>query len=304
MQPITREIIDRRQPAIRWSAVFAGTVVAVGLWGVLQLLGMGAGLVAIDPDDGGSAKTAMIGTGAWSVIAPLLALFVGGFVAGKLATTLDRRVAGTHGVVVWGLSAIAGLASTIFLASLAAHGASNVGDDLARTPARLDADRTDHTDAAAALAPINNRLRLAGKPQISAEQLVRAVREGTDDGRLDREDFIDALDEHTALGKDDAELVADQLGPRAEDLVGRSVVTPAQHDAMSAAEATGKGLLALAISILLSLGTAILGAVLALRRFGRDRDDRTDAAPRDREGREVHTTAPYPTAPPPSAMEP
>ena len=102
MQPITREIIDRRQPAIRWGAVLAGTAVAVGLWGVFQLLGIATGLTALDPDDARSAKSAAIGIGAFSVLAPLVATFAGGFLAARLANTWDKRVAGTHGAVVWG----------------------------------------------------------------------------------------------------------------------------------------------------------------------------------------------------------
>src|ERR1044071_6825752 len=49
MQPtITREavLIDRRQPTLRWSAVFAGAVCSIGIWLLLQLVGVGIGLCA------------------------------------------------------------------------------------------------------------------------------------------------------------------------------------------------------------------------------------------------------------------
>ena len=54
MQPtISREtiLIDRRQPTLRWSAVFAGVACSAGFWMLLQLLGMGIGLAAIDVDN-------------------------------------------------------------------------------------------------------------------------------------------------------------------------------------------------------------------------------------------------------------
>jgi hypothetical protein len=119
MQPsITREtIVDRRQPAIRWSAIFAGTAVAVGVWLLLQIFGMGAGLAAIDTDNAGSLRGAGIGTTVWSLIVPLIALFIGGYVAGKLAATLDSRVGGLHGVVVWALTSVAGVMLAVSLIS-------------------------------------------------------------------------------------------------------------------------------------------------------------------------------------------
>ncbi len=284
--------------------MLAGTAVAVGLWGVLQLLGLGAGLASIDPDNVDSARHAAVGTGAWSVIAPLLSLLAGGYIAAKLANTYDNKVAGAHGVVVWGLSAVIGLFSTLALASVAAHGASNAASGM---PQKADQVQVVDYNAEAqdALVPINNRLKLACKAQISPEQLMMAVRGATDDGKLDREEFVEELDDNTALNEENSKLVADMLGPRAEGLIHRSpAATPQQHDALKAAESTGKGLLALAISILLSLGTAILGAILALKRFGRDNGGGRDSMVRDREDnvlrdREVHTTAPYPTTPTP-----
>lgn len=116
MRPITREtILDRRQPALRWSAVFAGAAVAVALWVLLQLIGMGAGLAAVDLDDYGSLRNAGIGTTIASMFAPLVALFAGGLVAGRLAATLDPKVGAMHGFVTWAIAALAGVAAVAWL---------------------------------------------------------------------------------------------------------------------------------------------------------------------------------------------
>jgi len=299
MQPITREtVVDRRQPAIRWSAVLAGTAVAVGLWGVLQVLGIGAGLAALDPDDAASARGAMLGTGAWSVIAPLIAMFVGGFVAARLANTHDRRVAGAHSLVMWGLTATTGLVFTLWMVSHAAFGVAKHADhgkDAPHEMAHAGIVSDAHNDAREALVPINNRLRLAGKPQISADQLVGATRMATDDGELDRDDLETSLAEKTALTRDEAKLVVSELGSRAEGLATRADrATPAEHDAIAAAESAGKGLLALGLAILLGIGTAILGALAALRSF---RDS-------NRRDGEIHTTAQYPVATPVTPVSP
>lgn len=300
MQPITRETItDRRQPAIRWSAVLAGTAVAVGLWGVFQLLGIGAGLAALDPDDAMSARGTALGIGAWSVLAPLIATLVGGYVAAKLANTYDRRVAGTHGFVVWGLTAIVGLMATLWMVKSAAVGAMHAeaaADRQEMTRPNAAAGVSDaNREAQDALMPINQRLRLQGKAQINPDQLVAAARESMDDNEFDSEKFVEKLDDRTALNRDEAKEVATQLGPRAAGLAQRApAATAREHDAIDAAKNAGKGLLTLAISILLSIATAILGSLLALRRFGKDKDDRG----REVRERDVHTTAPYPAQSP------
>jgi len=121
MKPFTRELItDRRQPALRWGVVFAGVAVAVALWSVLQMLGMGIGLVAVDIDDAGSLRHVNIGSGVWSIVAPLIALGIGGVVAGRLAATYDERLGAMHGFVAGALSAVIGLILTVTLVSMLA----------------------------------------------------------------------------------------------------------------------------------------------------------------------------------------
>jgi len=123
MRPsITREIVDRRQPHLRWSAVLGGATVAVALWVLLQMLGMGAGMAAIDLDDAGSVRSVGIGTSVWTMIAPILALFVGGLVAGRLAATWETRSGATHGFVTWAIASIVGLTATVSMVGMLTGG--------------------------------------------------------------------------------------------------------------------------------------------------------------------------------------
>lgn len=303
MQPITREtIVDRRQQTVRWSAILAGTAFAVGMWGVIQVLGIGVGLTALDPDHASSVGPAAYGTGILTVIAPLFAMFAGGYLAAKLANTYDRRVAAAHAAVVWGLTAAAGLIFTLWMASQAALGAAKAVDKMDRQPdVQVGVVNDAQNEARDALVPINNRLRLADKPQISADQLVAAVRGATDDGVVDRDDLEKGLAKESALSKDEAAGVVTELGPRVNAIAqhaNRS--TPQEHDAMDAAETAGKALLALGVAILLGFVTALGGAMLAMRRFGKDDDHRGNRVIRDMRDTEmpVHTTAQYPTTTP------
>ena len=277
MQPIiSREtIVDRRQPAIRWSAVLAGTAVALGTWGVFQLLGLGAGLTAIDPDDVRTVKHATLGISAFSVLAPLIATFVGGLFAARLASTYDRKVAVEHGVLTWGLTAALGLVATMFIAKAAAVEVAH-GPTLQQIGA---SDSALYRDADSALVPINERLKAEGKEPIMANALIAAARAANTDEGFDTERFIDKLDDRTALDHAGATAVANQLGARASSFVHRApLATNDEHDRLAAAKSAGHGLLALGLAILMSIGTAILGALLAVKA----REDRP------------HVTAQYP----------
>ncbi len=280
MQPtISREIIDRRQPALRWSAIFAGTALAVGVWGVLQLIGIGSGLVAIDPDDATSVVPAAIGATAFSTLAPLIAMFVGGWFAAVLAKSWDRHIAGTHAVIMWGLTSVFGIATTVLLASAVGHGASRMDHGV---DSIADARLADIDDA---IAPINERFRAEGHPVLTADQVFAAARAAHDDDGYDRAEFIAQLDDVSALDKANATRVVDQLGSRAAMMVASAArPTPAEHAAMSATEKAGKGMLALGVAMLLSVVTAIGGALMAVRG--------------DERRRAPHTTAPYPVATP------
>ncbi len=277
MQPtISREIIDRRQPTLRWSAIFAGTAIAVGVWGVLQLLGIGVGLVAIDPDDATSMVPAAIGATAFSTLAPLIAMFAGGWFAARLASTWDRSVAITHGLITWGLSSVLGITLTVLVASAVGHGAAQMD----RTDSVADSRYAEIEDA---LVPVN-RAR-AEAPAVTSEQIVAAARAAHDDDGYDRERLIEKLDEVSALDKAQATRVVDSLGSRAPGIVAMAATpTPAEHDTMYAMEKAGKGLLALALAMMLSVVTAIAGALMAMRN--------------DERRRQVHTTAPYPVTRP------
>jgi MFS family permease len=131
---ITREAFpERRQQFLRWSAVLAGAAVSVGLWLLLQMLGAGIGLSSVDAEDPGSLRSAGIGTGIWTVIAPLVALFIGGFVASRISGTISRRFGVLHGLVLWSITAVVGFAAVMTLATGFARSAAIVNRDAVQT---------------------------------------------------------------------------------------------------------------------------------------------------------------------------
>lgn len=98
---------DKPAKPLCWGAVIAGAVAALSVHLLVTLFGIGLGLQVIDPiSDAEPAKGFGIGVGiAWSVGA-LLALWVGGWVAGRLTPEPSRGLGGLHGALVWSLATV------------------------------------------------------------------------------------------------------------------------------------------------------------------------------------------------------
>jgi hypothetical protein len=300
MKPITREtIVERRQTQMRWGAVLAGTVLSIGLWILLQVLGMGLGLSAVDTDNAGSLKGVGIGTGIWSLVAPLIAVFVGAMLVGRMSGALSRKVGALHGSVMWALSMIAGLWAVLALVTALASGAARIGGAAAQAGGaaisgavsaggKIDAGGAMSAlgvDANDLLDPVNQRLQREGKPPVTAEQLNATLKsvaqQGLQQGRLDRELLVQELARNTNLSPADAQDIANDIEKRyqaARGKVGEAAQRAgetAKEAALTAADKTGKALLLGGVMMLLSLGAALGGGALGVPRW-RERTDRTD----------------------------
>ncbi|WP_225000165.1 hypothetical protein [Cesiribacter sp. SM1] len=87
---------------ISWGAIFAGALVAIVVMLLLNLLGIGIGLGSINPVEESNAFSGL-GTGAiiWWVVSNLIAIFAGGYVAGRLAGVPLRTASTLHGILAW-----------------------------------------------------------------------------------------------------------------------------------------------------------------------------------------------------------
>lgn len=137
-------LLDR----VSWGAIFAGTVIAIGLLILLGMLGSAIGFRAIDPEQSAAFEGIGVGAGIWWVLTSIFALAVGGYVAGHLSGIPEKRSAAAHGASVWGLLTIVMLwlaASTVGAAINTATGAL--------TGAAQAAARATNTAAGAVLSP-------------------------------------------------------------------------------------------------------------------------------------------------------
>jgi len=252
---------------------------------LLQLLGLGLGLCAVHNAE--SLRGVAAGTTIWSLVSPLVAMFFGGLLAGRLAQTYDRKVAGVHGLVMWALTSILGLCAMIWLVAMLAAGAARAGGVTIdatghMTPGTGDTEQRAPTlrelglDAGNLLGPVNQRLAADNKPTITVAQFETAVRSmvqsGVARGDFDQELLIDPLVAHTSLSRADAteveRQIEAQIGAQIDPLDTRPhhLEHRAERFVVNAVDTSGKALATGGFALLLSLLTSVIGAMVAPRR--------------------------------------
>lgn len=93
---------------IAWGAVFAGVAVGLITQLLLNMFGVGIGLATLDPGtaDNPSASGLGIGAGIWWVLSGIIASFLGGWVAGRLAGKPRESTGGWHGLTAWAVTSL------------------------------------------------------------------------------------------------------------------------------------------------------------------------------------------------------
>ncbi len=87
---------------VSWASVWAGVLVGVVTLVLLNMLGVGIGFSTLDiQEESNPAKGLGIGSGIWYVVSSLIALFVAGWVSGRLAQTKRLFDGMLHGVLTW-----------------------------------------------------------------------------------------------------------------------------------------------------------------------------------------------------------
>jgi hypothetical protein len=267
---------------LSWGAIFGGTFVALGVWILLYSLGLALGLSSVDPNDPSSAKSAGIGTGIWSLIAPLIALFAGGLVASRTAGVQDKMGGALHGTVLWGLTTLAGVIvmgmalssllgavfsvgkSAVSATGSAISGAASQGGQAGNLASSFGLNAED------ALAPVNQRLQQQGKPPITADQLQAATKDvlntSIQQGRLDRAQLVSSIAQNTALSRQDAEDIAGRVEAQWGQAQAKmsQVGQQVQQGALKAADTTGRVFWGVFFALLLGLASSILGSTLGV----------------------------------------
>jgi len=153
---------------VSWGALFAGVVVAMATQLLLAALGMAIGLTALDPGDRGSAFG--VGAGVWWLLSGLIAMFLGGWTAGRLANSTRRLDAGLHGFTTWALATVVSAWMLTSALGGVMGGAWSAVSTAATTTAATAAAQPDLADKA------GNLLREAGVDPSQADRFVTRLK--------------------------------------------------------------------------------------------------------------------------------
>lgn len=98
-------VSDSTNCAVSWSAIIAGALVAFSLSALFNLLNAGLGLVTF-PESFHSLATLTIAGYIWLIICGIVAMFLAGYVAGKIYRhyALATCGGGLHGFLAWSLA--------------------------------------------------------------------------------------------------------------------------------------------------------------------------------------------------------
>lgn len=104
---------------VAWGSIWAGFLVAIGVFMLLTVLGLAIGISSVDlgPAEDDNAAGLGIGAAIWSGLTLLVALYVGGMVATRAGMVYDKAAGMVEGVLIW----------VLFLLTLVYMASSGIG---------------------------------------------------------------------------------------------------------------------------------------------------------------------------------
>ncbi len=251
-----------------WGAIFAGAFVALGVFLMLQILGAGIGASTIDLTgrEVTSARSLGIGAAIWWLVTGLIALFIGGWVAGRLgwrAAKVDRAL---HGLTMWAVFYVAMfLLVSSALGALLGGGLSLLGGtvsaagQVASTPEGQQAIQQTLQSQGISPQIIQQELAriMGGAPNQQANPgVVTAVNDYFNSAKTpqDRQQAVQAISQATGMSPAQANQMLTNL-ERANQQV--------KQTAEKAANITGGTLIGLSIAIIIGAIVAVLGSLAA-----------------------------------------
>lgn len=269
---MAREFLKELGPThLSWGAILGGSFFALGLVFLLGWLGLAIGLSVI----GNAPRAAGVWMAVWTFLVPILALFVGGLVAGRFGGVTNRRGGGVLGAVTWGFTSLVGTLLGGILLMTMLSGAMNLGGSLLGAAGGMvsgasqmnvgQAGQALGVDAQDLLGPINQNRQEQGLPPLEAESVRAAVQDAVNtslqEGRVDRAILVDSLVQNTQVTRPEAERIATDI----EGRVGQ-VGADVQQAADQARAAMASSVWYAFASSLLSLLAAVAGGMAGVSR--------------------------------------
>jgi hypothetical protein len=261
---------------VSWGAIFAGATAVIAVELLLNLLGAGFGAATINPQQGQLPGQGLaLGAVIWFGLSCIISLFIGGWLAGRLAERPSKRDGALHGFVTWAVASLVlvymlstavggllgGAASVLGqTASLAGRGAQSaapmvtnvIGQATGVTPEQVQAGAGD----------------LARDPNF--QTFVSGVIRNGQVTEQDRQALAKLLVERRNMTMDEANATIDRWQAQIAQGVQQAKQTTAQA-AAAAASGVSKGAFGSFFVLLLGLVAAVAGSWLGTHEFLRSR---------------------------------
>jgi hypothetical protein len=98
---------------VSWKAIWAGVFTFVAIWSVFGTLGLAIFASNASPNAAAPVRGQSVGIAIWSIILTIIAMYVAGRETGRLAEVTTRHDGLIHGMIMFGLSVVAGVVLTI-----------------------------------------------------------------------------------------------------------------------------------------------------------------------------------------------
>jgi len=249
------QAFPRSYSRISWGAVLAGTAVAIAMSLLLDLFGLALGIGLFH------------GAGIWLILSTLIAMAIGGYVAGRLAGTFNHLDSELHGLTVWAFTV---LVSAFLLTRLVSAEVS------ATTPAAVSLDSgataamsADQGEFARLVSPqglvdrLRQSLNTGGDPSLMTREQINAeigllINRRLANGAfvpVERDRLIALVAQRDGLNREEATLRVSRMEQEADGAAIR-----ARSSMENASLAVSSGARGVGASLLLGLAAALLGA--------------------------------------------
>ena len=272
---VVEDDVTQPRSRVSWGAVLAGTLVALMVMLLVNLLTLGFGLRSVDPA-GEANPLSGVGTGAMIglIVANVLALFAGGWTAGRLANKPRGTDATLHGILTWGLATLVGfwlLSSAVGqlvsgVTSVVGQGLSAVSQGISSVaPDAAQAVEDALADQSVSIEEIRQEARdLTGAGAAGDGTTAGLVeRFFTQEGQVDRQEVVDALTQNTELSAAQAEQRVGDWEQRYQE--AQTALEEAQQQleqaAQQASDAIGSAALWAFFGLLIGAAIAIAGSL-------------------------------------------
>jgi len=261
---------------VSWSSIFAGVTAAIGVQLLLNLLGIGVGAATINPQQGQQPGQGLaVGAAIWFVFCSIIALFVGGWIAGRLAGTPNKKDGALHGFVTWALASLV----LFYLLSTAVGGlvggaASVLGQTASLAARGAEAVTPAATNVIAQATGVTPEQVQSEAGDIARDSNFQAFVAGViRNGQVtpqDRQALANLLVERRNMSMPDANATIDRWQAQITQAAQQTKQTAA-HAETTAASGVSKGAFGSFFALLLGLAAAVAGSWTGTQEFLRSR---------------------------------